>query len=333
MDVPVRDIAHPVVSRRNVERMVDVPVAVSLVLDQLVPQRSVQQVVHAHVPPAAVSGRIAQQVIDVPVPCVAPGFARVPQHETPLTRAAAAWLDAPQEQFEGWVFALFPGPKKVRMSPRSRVRTWARTPAHPRRLPRLGGRQRWCLDGVGGGARHVSGSTCARDAPSGTRRGSAEPCRCWWCTGSRAWHPLAPSWVPLPTPGQVKQTGVQGVQFQDKWLMACGHVVAGSAAGELSTEAVEEFHILSTRSWTLDIFDEPMLSGSHLPRCSHVSLRFLSEFHPPAARREKVGHYFYKPLVFSRCDNSVQCLALQWIHVLRQCPGAYGVEPTFSMWW
>ena len=26
-------------------------------------------------------------------------------------------------------------------------------------------------------------------------------------TETRAWHPLSPSWVPLPSPGQVKQTG------------------------------------------------------------------------------------------------------------------------------
>ena len=50
----------------------------------------------------------------------------------------------------------------------------------------------------------------------------------------------------LGCPGQVKHTGVHGVQFQDKWLGARGHAVAGSAATGLSTEAVEEFNILST---------------------------------------------------------------------------------------
>ena len=63
---------------------------------------------------------------------------------------------------------------------------------------------------VGWTTTRVKFGHCARDAPSGTRRGSAEPGRCWWCTGSRAWHPLASSWVLLPTPGQVKHTRVHG---------------------------------------------------------------------------------------------------------------------------
>ena len=123
------------------EQMVDVPVAVPLVLDQLVPQeraqqRSVEQVVHARCPPATVSGRIAEQMVDVPVPSVAPGFARVPQHETPPTRAAAAWLDAPQEQFEG-VFRTFPRPQK-----KCECHLAVECGPHPRRLPPLGGRKR-----------------------------------------------------------------------------------------------------------------------------------------------------------------------------------------------
>ena len=82
-------------------------------------QRSVEQVVHAHAPPATVSERNVELAVDVPVPCVAPGFARVLQHETPPTRAAAAWLDAPQEQFDGFFRTFSPGRNK---SPRSQVR-------------------------------------------------------------------------------------------------------------------------------------------------------------------------------------------------------------------
>ena len=98
VDVPVRDIAHPVVSRRNVERMVDVPVAVPLVLDQLVPQeraqqRSVEQVVHAHVPPA-------------------PGFARVPQHETPTCSRCSCLAGRSAGAIRREGFRTFPRPQK-----------------------------------------------------------------------------------------------------------------------------------------------------------------------------------------------------------------------------
>ena len=50
----------------------------------------------------------------------------------------------------------------------------------------------------------------------------------------------------------------------------------------------------------------------------------MGEFHTPAARREKSGHYFYKPLVFSRCVSSAMpgstvdtlfCVSLEAIHM------------------
>ena len=49
-----------------------------------------------------------------------------------------------------------------------------------------------------------------------------------------------------------------------RWLVPC------SCSGRFrckvpSTEAVKEFRILFTRSWTLDIFIEPVVSGRHLP--------------------------------------------------------------------
>ena len=82
----------------------------------------------------------------------------------------------------------------------------------------------------------------------------------------------------------------------------------------LSTEAVEEFHILSMCSWTSDTSTRPRYLAVTL-----VSLRLLlEEFHIPAALCGKSGHYFYKPPAFSRCDSFVQCLAQQWIHDLRQ---------------
>ena len=197
-------------TRRNVERMVDVPLAVPLVLDQLVPQeraqqRSVEQVV---------SGRNAEQVFDVPVPCVAPGFARVPQHETPLTRAAAAWLDAPQQQFEGGVFALFPDPKKVRMSHLA-------VECGPGRALQL--IHVVCRDWVDDN----DGAWTVLEAAQGT----------FLAQLAHATLPVAPAVKPLNpllmvhgvkglaslgpflgAPGQVKHTAGQGVQFQDKWL-------------------------------------------------------------------------------------------------------------------
>ena len=57
---------------------------------------------------ASVSGRVMEQVVDVPVPCVAPVFARDQQLGSSTSRSAAAWLDAPQGQVQAFFFALFP---------------------------------------------------------------------------------------------------------------------------------------------------------------------------------------------------------------------------------
>ena len=107
-------------------------------------------------------------------------------------------------------FALMPHRIKVRKSPGTRVRECPGTSAHPRRLlmARAVG---WTTTPVRFG--HSSrmrrmargGSTCARNAPSGTRRGSAELGRCWG-------QGLG---IPWPLPGcacrlQVKHTGVHG---------------------------------------------------------------------------------------------------------------------------
>ena len=60
--------------------------------------------------PFAVSGRNVEQVMDVPQLRHAPGLARAQQL---ISRAAAAWLNAPQEHSEG-VFRTFPlHPKSV----------------------------------------------------------------------------------------------------------------------------------------------------------------------------------------------------------------------------
>ena len=52
--------------------------------------------------------------------------------------------------------------------------------------------------------RRHTGGTSTLSIPNGCRHGKADMVGV--CTGSRAWHPLTPSWVPLPSPGQVKDT-------------------------------------------------------------------------------------------------------------------------------
>ena len=72
-------------------------------------QRTVKQAVDAHVPVSTVSGSGSmEQVMDVPGLRHAPGLARAQQL---TSRAAAAWLNAPQEHFEGF-FRTFPLPPK-----------------------------------------------------------------------------------------------------------------------------------------------------------------------------------------------------------------------------
>ena len=85
------------------------------------------------------------------------------------------------------------------------------------------------------------GSACARNASSGTRLGSAEPGRYWWCTGSRAWHPLAPSWVPLPTPRQVKHTGFHGILGSCNAWFDSGYILRVSLR-----RLMDDFHAIST---------------------------------------------------------------------------------------
>ena len=142
--------------------------------------------------------------------------------------------------------------------------------------------------------------------PSDTRRGNTELCVCWWCRGSRAWHPLAPSWVPLPTLIQEKHTGVHG-QLLDEVVEAGGH-------GRLRRP--ERILHTSTWSWTLEIFNEPLVSCSH-PR----DMPFSSPW--------KSGHYSHKPFVFGQQSSSAlpgstvdTCTASVWVLL--------DVLPTFS---
>ena len=93
------------VQQRFGEQIVDLPVP-----HEPVQQRNVEQVVDVHDPLASVCGRNVEQVVDVPEPRGAPGVARAQQL---TSRAAAAWLDAPQVHSEGFFFSHFsPAPKK-----------------------------------------------------------------------------------------------------------------------------------------------------------------------------------------------------------------------------
>ena len=120
-----------------------------------------------------ISEQIVEQTVDFPVAGGGLQDFRPGQSSSSVAHSPAAWLNTEDESFQGF-YRTFPPEKKVRLTPG----TWVREcPAR------------------------------ARTAPSGTRRGSAELGCCRWCTGSRAWHPLVPSWVPLPTPEQVQYTG------------------------------------------------------------------------------------------------------------------------------
>ena len=78
------------------------------------------------------SEEFVEQVVDVP------GFLG------DAAGSSAASLDTAEELFYGF-FALFPKAKKVRQSLRSRLRSWVRSPAHPRR--RLMAPMTWCFHG------------------------------------------------------------------------------------------------------------------------------------------------------------------------------------------
>ena len=134
---------------------------------QRVPQRHVEQVVDVHVPPVTVSDSIMEQVVDVPVADSSGHDLR--QSVQQSTGSSAAALDLAEEQMNGF-FELFPE-KKVRRSLRSRLRNWCRTRARPRPQPMVqifdGDDDVW----VRFESAHArSGRSCARIAPSGTRR-------------------------------------------------------------------------------------------------------------------------------------------------------------------
>ena len=116
--VDVRVPPGPVLAN-FVEQVVDVPGQVPL---GPVSGRIVEQVVdvpvRGQVPQDTLSERIVEQVVDVPVTRVSPTSGYAQQLDT---RTPAAWLGAPQEQFEGFVRTFSPE-EKVRKSPRSRVR-------------------------------------------------------------------------------------------------------------------------------------------------------------------------------------------------------------------
>ena len=89
-----------------VQSLPEVPVHV---LHQRVQQRTVEQVVDAHVPQFTVSGRIVEQVVDAPVSRGLPlRRARVQQR----TGSSTAALDLAEEHLDGFFSHSSPAPKK-----------------------------------------------------------------------------------------------------------------------------------------------------------------------------------------------------------------------------
>ena len=134
---------------------------------------------------------------------------------------------------------------------------------------------------------------------------------------------------PLPTPGQVKHTGGHGgqgfgipktlsgatqhVAGIGRWLVPC------SCSGRFSCKVLVYGGCgRIPHSFYAQLASGYFFRARGIWQSLVLVLTRMGEFHTPAARREKLGHYFYKPLVFSRCDSSAKCLTLQWIHVLRQ---------------
>ena len=120
-----------------------------------------------------------------------------------------------------------------------------------------------------------------------TRRTDVGALRCW-CAGSKAWHPLAPSWVPLPTPEQVKDAGVHELLLV--MVVEAGGVAVYGGCGRLP-------HTFYAKLvW--NSFDEPLGSGRHWSRCPLVSLwLLLEEFHTPALRRGNLDIIFTTPRI------------------------------------
>ena len=127
-----------------------------------------------------ISEQIVEQIADIPVAREGLADFRPGQSSSSIAHSPAAWLDPEDEPVSTGFFALFPRKKKVQMSPGTWVRECPGTSAHPRRQlmaralgltttrVRYGRCSRTRRSARGGTAR-------GRVAPSGTRRGSAEP--------------------------------------------------------------------------------------------------------------------------------------------------------------
>ena len=182
------------------------------------------------------SERIVEQIVDFPVAGGGLQEFRPGQSSSSVARSPAEWLTTEDEPFQGVFRTISPGEKSARV-------TWhmgARVPRHvSSSTSSASGLRSWVDDDTGETWTLLTDpalgswwySLRTQNAPSGTRRGSAELGCCWWCTGSRAWHPLAPSWVPLPTLGQVKKTGVHGIlESRNAWFDS-GYMLCVSSGG------------------------------------------------------------------------------------------------------
>ena len=214
LDVPVLNIDHddhmfsrfveqlsqstPEVQVDRVQQRFGEQIADLTVHNEPVHQRNVEHVVDVHDPLASVSERNEEQVVDVHEPHGAPGVA----HAQQLTsRAAAAWLDAPQVHSELF-FHTFPRPQK---SAKGTGQSSAELVSHSSPSTSSAyGQSTWIdvdvawtrCDVLGDPQHELLPVAPAVGAPAVLELG---------CTRSRAWHPLVPSRVPLPVlQGRIK---------------------------------------------------------------------------------------------------------------------------------
>ena len=141
----------------------------------------------------------------------------------------------------------------------------------------------------------------------------------WWCPGSRAWHPLAPSWVPLPTPGQVKDTGVRAFRLPLRlWKNSTYFLRAVLRYSHLTLDFISTSSLQLAGTWP----------GVHAPFYGGFRRNFRCYLRGDCARAVrtwKSGHDFHVPslagLFVSNAwhDSGYMRLDSSW-RLLDECP-------------
>ena len=168
--------------------------------------------------------------------------------------------------------------------------------------------------GVGSAASTTStasstGTRWTRLTPSGTRRGRISRA-CWGCKESRAWHPLAPSWVPLPSRGQDKR--------YRRNVVASPVVFAASLGCACQTEYM--FFVYGGY-WVN--FTHILVSGSHVLGVWMLLEKFCLAVY---------GHFFYEPRASGTLSVVCSWVA-EWRSVLSRCLSCLApVSNLFAEW-